>query len=174
MIFAIFSGMAQQEHRAISERTMAGKREKAAAGGFTGGPLWLRHRPPRRSCSRSRGSRDCPPHLQPAPRRTEPAPDCRPLEGRPGSYEPGWTMVGGYGEVHLGERPLSRNGGVLLRMERGGACRTRGESRGHPRPRCRPMNPLRRAETSTPRRAELHQVPFLRQALDRQAQLQSE
>jgi len=38
MIFAILSGMAQQEHRAISERTMAGKRKKAAAGGFTGGP----------------------------------------------------------------------------------------------------------------------------------------
>jgi len=39
MIFAVLSGMAQQEHQAISERTMAGKREKAAAGGFTGGPV---------------------------------------------------------------------------------------------------------------------------------------
>jgi site-specific DNA recombinase len=38
MIFAVLSGMAQQEHRAISERTMAGKREKASIGGFTGGP----------------------------------------------------------------------------------------------------------------------------------------
>ncbi len=41
MVFAILAGMAQQEHRAIAERTMAGKREKALAGGYTGGPAPL-------------------------------------------------------------------------------------------------------------------------------------
>lgn len=37
-IFAILAGMAAQERRSIIERTLAGKKEKAQAGGFAGGP----------------------------------------------------------------------------------------------------------------------------------------
>ena len=36
-IFAILAGMAAQERRSITERTLAGKREKAGKGGFAGG-----------------------------------------------------------------------------------------------------------------------------------------
>jgi site-specific DNA recombinase len=37
MLFAIFAGMAAQEREAIIDRTIAGKKQKAAAGGFVGG-----------------------------------------------------------------------------------------------------------------------------------------
>lgn len=37
MIFTILAGMAQQERVTITERTMGGRREKAAQGGFAGG-----------------------------------------------------------------------------------------------------------------------------------------
>ncbi len=36
-IFAVLAGMAAQERRSITERTLAGKREKASKGGFAGG-----------------------------------------------------------------------------------------------------------------------------------------
>ena len=38
MIFAVLAGMAAQERQAITERTLAGRREKARRGGFAGGP----------------------------------------------------------------------------------------------------------------------------------------
>ena len=37
-VFAILAGMAAQERQAITQRTLAGKREKAKRGGFAGGP----------------------------------------------------------------------------------------------------------------------------------------
>lgn len=40
-IFAVLAGMAAQERRSITERTLAGKREKARKGGFAGGPAPL-------------------------------------------------------------------------------------------------------------------------------------
>lgn len=41
MVFAVLAGMAAQERKSITERTLAGKREKAAKGGFAGGPAPL-------------------------------------------------------------------------------------------------------------------------------------
>lgn len=43
-IFAILAGMAAQERRSITERTLAGKKEKASQGGFAGGPAPLGYR----------------------------------------------------------------------------------------------------------------------------------
>jgi len=39
VVFAVLAGMAAQERRSITERTLAGKREKAKHGGFAGGPV---------------------------------------------------------------------------------------------------------------------------------------
>lgn len=43
-IFAVLAGMAAQERITITQRTLAGKREKAQAGGFAGGPAPLGYR----------------------------------------------------------------------------------------------------------------------------------
>lgn len=43
-IFAILAGMASQERHAITERTLAGKKEKASRGGFAGGASPLGYR----------------------------------------------------------------------------------------------------------------------------------
>lgn len=40
-IFAVLAGMAAQERLAITQRTLAGKKEKAQKGGFAGGPAPL-------------------------------------------------------------------------------------------------------------------------------------
>jgi len=43
-VFAILAGMAAQERRSITERTLAGKREKANQGGFAGGAAPIGYR----------------------------------------------------------------------------------------------------------------------------------
>ena len=40
-IFAVLAGMATQERLTITQRTLAGKKEKASRGGFPGGPAPL-------------------------------------------------------------------------------------------------------------------------------------
>ena len=44
MIFALLAGFAAEERRVITRRTLAGKREKAGAGGFAGGALPMGYR----------------------------------------------------------------------------------------------------------------------------------